>query len=198
MDTTTLLVVIVLIAVLIIVIYLLRRGTSAPGLLEPGGGQTGGESRFAFAPSDEAGRTSLVRRRVSIVAPDQVVDGRSRKLVVEALPLPEDPKEPPPPGKGIDRFIGAVIHPRVRYADTLDELTDFNPPLTISVNYLRSDAGMSEDSAAAPKLSLITYYRDGEVWRWQRLETIVDAAAMTCTAKLETLTPADPVGMGNP
>jgi hypothetical protein len=199
MDTTTLLIVIVvLIAVVLVIFYLLQRGGFGTTPSGSGGESERDSTTFTFTPSDEIGGTPLVKRRVTIVAPDQSSNGQKRKLFVDALPLPADPPEPPPEGKGIDRLITSVIHPRVRYADSPDSLNDFDPPLTITIKYTNQDVETIGEVDRRPRLAVVTFYQEEKDWRWQRLETEVDAASMTITAKLQTLTPKDPVGMGHP
>jgi hypothetical protein len=199
MDTTSLLVVIVVvIAVVLVILYLFRRGASETKPSGSGGETKPGSNTFTFAPSDEKGGVPLVKRRVTILARDQIVRGQVRKLVVDALPLPADPSQPPPKGKDIDRLVTSVIHPRVRYEDSREILSDFDPPLTISITYDKADAEMSGEIEGKPRLSIVTFYQEGDVWRWQKLRTEVDAERMTITANLQTLTPKDPVGMGHP
>lgn len=193
MDTTTLLlIIVVIIVVVLVVLYLLRR---------PSGPEVGGEpevSRFEFQPADKIGGTPLVKRQVVILAPDQMVVGKTRKLVVEAMPLPPEPMQTPPKEKGIERLLTTVINPLVRYADTRETATNFDPPLTFTFSFSGEDQEAAGKTDDRPRLSIVTFYQDGEVWRWEKLPTDVDVKSMTCTAQVLTLTPRDPCGMGIP
>lgn len=189
MDTTTLLVLVVVVAaVVLVVLYLLRRSPSS----EPGIG------RFVFNPPSENGVPPLVRRPVTILAPDQVVAGRTHKLAITALPLPPEPSDTPPKEKGIERLLTVVINPRVQYSDTGETATNFDPPLTFTFNYSAEDLAVAPRANGRPQLSIITFYQDGDLTRWEKLATDVDAKAMTCSAQVRTLTPRDPAGMGIP
>lgn len=188
MDTTTLIVLVVVVAVVLVALYLFRRAPAAePGL-----------SRFVFSPSPEFGVTPLVKREVTIVAPDQLSAGKTRKLNVTALPLPPEPSQTPPKEKGIDRLLTSVINPRVQYSDTGETATNFDPPLTFTFTYSAEDLAVAPQTDGRPQISIVTFYQDGDFTRWERLVTDIDAKAMTCSAQVRTLTPSDPAGMGIP
>ncbi len=159
-------------------LYYLRRRAE-----EEGGGQAigpKGTNSFIFDPN--------VTRRVEVNAPDQ----NGHPLRVEADPPGEVPDTPPPPGKGIQALVVPVITPRVIDLVTQQELTYFDPPLTFVVHYRDQDVGPDGDPA---QLFLGVYYRAKEGWRWQKLDTDVNANAKTLTAQIRTLMPSDPVGV---
>ncbi len=144
--------------------------------------------------SSQPGMAGLVNGRLTITAPAQ----KGNDVTINAQLLPPAPDSPPPAGKGINRLIRMVIHPRVTDKQTGLVLTTFDPPLTLTVTYTADDlAGVSNGPDGNPQLFLVTFYSDGSAWRWQKLATTVDSTQMTLTATLTTLTPADPVGVGN-
>ncbi len=145
---------------------------------------------FDAGQTDMAGR---VRGMAKITAPRQ----NGNDIAIAAQPIPPDPDSLPPAGKGIQRIIRTVIHPHVTDKTTGTALTSFDPPLILTVSYGDDDlAGVSKGPDGNPQLCLITFYNAGGTWHWQKLATTVDPVQQTLTAKLDTLTPLDPVGVG--
>ena len=157
---------------------------------------------FVFLPSPK-GEPTLVTRKVTIVAPPQMVDGKLQELVITALPLPaRAPK--PPEGKKIEKVIRMVIEPEIRAKETGTVVTHFEPPLIVTMEFTEADAKAAWDpDVAKPRLSIITFYRDADkVIRWQKLRrkmlTRKPFTTGTLTAAIKTLAPKDPVGFGYP
>ena len=148
--------------------------------------------------------TRNASRRVTIVAPPQIVDGKRQAVVVTALPLPTKPPPNPPEGKGIQRLINMVINPHVQVVETGRTLYDFNPPLTFTIEFTAEDAKAAtrDPVTGAPQLSIITHYQDEKKgWRWQKWETAVkwvkSSDTGTLKADVKTLHPNDPVSEGD-
>jgi hypothetical protein len=126
--------------------------------------------------------------------------GEKHQVKITALDLPPDPDASPPPEKHIDRYITMVIHPEVRDAVTDEILTEFDPPLSLSIDFTSSDASEGGGgNGVKPTLSIITFFQEGEEWRWEKLETTIISSAPydsgILRAELKTLHPDDPVGM---
>jgi hypothetical protein len=82
------------------------------------------------------------------------------------------------------------MSPVVRYIDTGQEVSQFEPPLDVSVQFTEADAKATTlDSNGVPKLSLgVAYPADGG-WKWEKLKTHVtkEGSGGTLHAKLHTL-----------
>src|SRR6187399_1250339 len=123
------LIVLVLVVFLIVVLYLVFRS----GRFNKQDEESTQDTVYDFDASEDISAT--VRRTTQIVAPAQQSRGGKRKIVVEALPLPDTDNLQPPANKGIDALLVTVINPRVRFADDDNELNDFAPPLTMTIHY---------------------------------------------------------------
>ncbi len=163
--------------------------------------------RYAF--SFDPATNPRVKRKVTIIAPPQTINEEKYAVVVEALPLPADPPSAPPDGKGIKQLIAGVIHPEVHTKEGSKTLSDFDPPLLVRIEFTPDDGNAVPPPGldGLPHLSLITFYpvraaspTKGDNWRWQKLEPEDDYQRFyernTLTGKLSTLTPADPIGIG--
>ena len=176
MDTT--LIIIAAIAALLIILYLLTRRPGA--------------TIRTFDP-ERPGLIVSVTRRTTIVAPSQ--NGHAVQIALDRL---VGPPGPAPAAKGLGSFVVEVIHPTFTDTVTDQPLSTFSPPLTVTVNYTAEDAGgtsAGKVAGATPNLTLGTYYMAEDGWRFQKLDTSIDPAAMTLTAQVSSLTPADPIGI---
>lgn len=184
---------------LLVVFYFLfrRKPAQSPGQDD----KLAEQDVFIFDPAREQIKP-LSRRKVTVMAPAQTVAGVKRKLRVEAKNLPTIDVQVPQ-GKGIDALLVLVIDDRVMLADSDQELFEFNPPLTYSIEYTKEDAeGVSKNVDGTPKLSIVTGYRADDGWKFERLNTKVEPNSATgggtLTAELANMHPKDPKWIGNP
>ncbi len=150
----------------------------------------------------ETGRDP-VRRNTTIDAQAQHHQGTSRKITVEAGALPDLTNVTPSADKGIDAIVQVVMNPIVRYADSRDEVTEFEPPLDITIDYTAEDAKTTKlNAAGTPQLSITQAYQTPEGWKWERLKTRVSPASPdgpgTLRAQIHTLRPKDPLMITRP
>ncbi len=142
--------------------------------------------RFDPSNPQHAGR---VRHQVEVVAPDEY------QVELQALPAEpnlDDPRVRPPARKKINGLIRTTMHLRVTHNG--QEVREFSSPLVLTVHYTPEDTRMLPPGG---KLSLISYYEEGGVWHWEKLNTIADQPPGTLTASVSTLHPADPIGVGH-
>lgn len=148
-----------------------------------------------------------VRHHVQVIAPPQMVNGKRVDVQVTAGRL----REPPSEGKGI-HVLETVIDLVVRPVGSKRELFNFEPPLTITIQLCAETAKRAEKLATQsvmsvkrvprgkPKLYIFTCYRDkSDKWRWQKLNSRPDRLGRwpALTAKITTLHPKDPQGIGS-
>lgn len=189
------------IAILVIFYFLFRRPSE--GIKNPNEKEEGNEDEmFVFDPERD-GISRLSRRKVTIVAPAQTINGSRRKLVVEANPLPDLTGLEIPEGKGIDKLVVLVIDDRVRTRDTREEVYIFERPLTYTVEYTKEDAAATTTKPdGTPRLSIVTGYQAADGWKFERLDTTVtldpNTGGGTLTAKIKNLQPKDPKWIGSP
>src|SRR5512136_1356625 len=94
--------------------------------------------RFGFRPGRQVSDASVskpastpnVARHMTIDAPPQTVDGKPRRVVVVALPLPTKAPPDPPAKKGIKQLICPVVNLLVQVEETGETLYKFKPALT--------------------------------------------------------------------
>jgi hypothetical protein len=139
----------------------------------------------------EAGKAQ-VERQVTINPRDQHHQGAHRKIKVESA-SPADLSNVKPNGaNGIEQVLAVVMRPVVRYADSGQDISQFEPPLDITVRFTDADVKATTlDANGLPRLSLgAVYPADGD-WKWQRLKTHVskDGDGGTLQAKLHSLHP---------
>ncbi len=157
--------------------------------------------KFNFPPKQD-GSSRIVTRMVKIDA-SKWVDKNNRDLDISTAPLPADPPSPPR-GKGIDKFIVAVIEPQIRVKGTNETVVNFDPSFTLSIDFSSDDFRAAPLGAdGKPQFSIVTFYKAGNDWRWERLPTTVTCKERcdqggTLAAELKTLQPNDPIGEGAP
>ncbi len=155
---------------------------------------------FSF---DEDGARALASRKFAIVAARQWNKGKRQKVRVELKPLPTFDNLKPPPEKQIDALLAAVANPIVYADETGEQLSTFDPPLTITIHYKNQDAAKTKSSAdGVPQLSIVSAYQSPDGWRFEKLPTIVtpnsNGEGGTLVAQLKTLEPTDPLFVGAP
>lgn len=187
---------------LLVIFYFLFRRTpaQAPGQNEKGG--NGEEEMFTFDPKQDVAKP-VSRRKVTIIAPTQTIGGVKRKLRVEAKDLPTLAGIQVPKGKGIDALLVLVMDDRVLFADSDQEVYEFDPPLTYVIEYTKEDAAAApKDDKGTPRLSIVTGYPTEDGWKFERLDTLVEPnpanGGGTLTAKLSKMNPKDPKWIGQP
>jgi|GEM_PF-2658431 hypothetical protein len=186
--------------VLLVIFYFLFRRT--PEVPPPGGKGSADEDTFVFDPTQEAAR-AFARRKVTVIAPAQMMDGIQRRLVVEADSLPTLPAMEIPKEKGIDALGVLVINDRVRLADSDQEVYEFDPPLTYVIEYTKEDAASAPTNLdGTPRLSIVTGYHAEDGWKFERLPTTLQPDSATgggtLTAQIANMHPKDPKWIGNP
>lgn len=144
-----------------------------------------------------------IKRRVSINAPAQTVGGAKHEVDVNALNLPTEIPVLPAKGTNTVKLLTVIMEPEVRTKDTNQIVTTFDSPLAITVDFTAEDSrAVNKGADGKPLISLITYYRDGNVWKWERLKTTVTCVAPcetgTLSAQITNLRPNDPVSDGTP
>jgi hypothetical protein len=155
------------------------------------------EKVFRFAPGPNA---LHIKRAVSVKVPNQS-DGRPLEVV--AMPLPSETLPMPPAGKGIKKIVRLVIEPHVRVEKNNAAVYHFDPPLVVTMEFTAEDAQVvARGPDSKPQLSIISCWKDGNAWHWERLKTTV-ACSGTCetgtlTAEIKTLRPNDPLCEGEP
>lgn len=186
-------------AVLAILYFAFR---SAGGNPSEKGKSVGSDDVFEFDGSEENLATN-VRRRVQIIAPAQPSGNGTRKISIEALPLPQTGELKPPESKGITELLVTVINPRAQYADTRQEVNDFANPLTMTIHYTAKEfAATDVGENGQPRLSIVVGYQDNAGWHFERLATTVshnpETQGGTLTAQIQTLHPKDPAWISRP
>lgn len=186
------------ILLLVLVIFALLVLFAVGSRMYRNGGSSGetrpAEQTFEFDPDTE-NVTPTVRRKTRLIAPAQFAAAPNRKLAVQALPFTDTSQAIPPPGKGIDAILVTVLNPSVRYTDSDAEIYEFDPPLTLVVNYQPEDEAATTMNGTVPQLSLATVYHDDTGWKFERLPTTISPSGKgngTLTASVTTLHPADP------
>ncbi len=144
-----------------------------------------------------------VRRNLTVDAKAQRHQGASRKITVEAGALPDLTNVTPGKDKGIDAIVQVVMNPIVRYADSREEVIEFEPPLEIVIDYTAEDAKATTLNAEGiPQLSITQAYQTPEGWKWERLKTRVSPTSPggpgTLHTQLHTLRPKDPLMITRP
>lgn len=187
---------------LLVIFYFLFRRLPAGATNPDGNGGTSKDEMFSFDPQRD-GIKPVSRRKVTVTAPAQTIGGKKHKLRVEAKELPTLAEIQVPKGKGIDALIVLVIDDRVLFADSDQEVYEFNPPLTYTIEYTKEDAAAApKDGNGAPRLSIVTGYPADNGWKFERLDTQVEpntaTGGGTLTAKLSKLYPKDPKWIGQP
>lgn len=193
--------IIIAVIALIVLIYLWQRRRTSPPAPRIDDGKPDSDT-FEFTPDMES-VTPTAARRVRVEAPAQRVRGAQRRLVVEAQPLPRLADLEAPRHKGIDALQVLFFNPLVRLADTDEPVYDFTDPLTVTVFYTADDAAMTaKDMQGKPRLAIITGYQSEDGWRFERLggelQPDPDTGGGTCTVRVKTLQPKDPMWIGNP
>jgi hypothetical protein len=149
-------------------------------------------------------RGSSVTRQVTFNAQPQNVGGKKQAVEVTADSLPTESPPKPPAEKGLKALINTVIEPRVRAKETGETLYDFDPPLSIAIEFTAEDANAApRDLSGKPQLSIYTYYKDSKGgWHWQKWDTTVicdkPCDRGTLKASIKTLHPNDPIAEGSP
>lgn len=143
-----------------------------------------------------------VVRNVSLEGQDQRYKRTTKKLDIQAAPLPDLSDAKPRPDKGIEGLVTVVMHPLVRFQDADEIIEIFDPPLELDVEYTQADVQATTlDDKGAPRLSLCLGYPTEQGWKWERLKTRVTPSsdsAGTLHAQVRTLHPQDPVWIGRP
>jgi hypothetical protein len=191
---------IVIIAVVLVVIFYYLSRAQAPRAPERSADENAPQT-FDFQAGQEL--RAVVQRDTRILVPPQWVRDRRQKLRIELQSLPAIGQLKPPPEKKIDALLAAVINPTMYAEETGEPLTNFDPPLTLSISYTSEDAAETTiGKDGAPQLSIVTAYQSPEGWRFERLGTTVtpnrDGEGGTLTAEVTTLEPADPFTIGKP
>lgn len=156
---------------------------------------------FDFEAAEEL--TALVRRKTNIVAATQSVKGKRQKLRIELKPVPAVSELKPPPEKKIDLLLDVALNPAVYAAETGDEVSTFDPPLTVTIYYNQEDVKATTlSSNGAPQLSIVSAYPSPTGWRFEKLPTTVapnpNGDGGTLTTQVTTLEPNDPFCIGKP
>jgi hypothetical protein len=168
-------------------------------------------TKFGFVPKRRVSvarlaperSTTCVTRKVTIDAPPQTVDGKLKRIVVTALPLPTTPPPQPPSEKNIRRIISWVVDPLVQVEETGEIRYEFDQPLTVTVEFTAADAkAASPDQVTGkPRLFIFTCHKDEKGWHWEKLDTTVTVTKTTgggtLMARIANLHPNDPVGEGS-
>lgn len=134
-----------------------------------------------------------VRRNVTLSHSDDDVE-------FNALPLPNDLPNAAPAGKGISKIVNWIIEPEVKLKGAV--ATTFGPPITVTADFNSQDVvGAPRAADGKPRISLFTAWKQGNVWKWEKLATTVDCADKECTrgtltARISNLHPNDPIGDG--
>ncbi len=189
------------IAILVVFYFLFRRPIG--GIRNPDEKEEGTEDdMFVFDPERD-GISRLSRRKVTVKAPAQTINGARKRLVVEANPLPDLPNLQIPEGKGIEKLVVLVIDDRVRTRDTGEEVYEFDSPLMYTIEYTKEDAAATTtNDDGKPRLSIVTGYLAEEGWKFERLDTKVTpnpkTGGGTLEAKIKSLKPQDPKWVGVP
>jgi hypothetical protein len=157
---------------------------------------------FTFDPQQNVAKPPS-RRKVTVTAPVQKIGGAKRRLRVEAGDLPTLAEIQVPKGKGIDALLVLVINDRVLFADSDQEIYEFDPPLSYAIEYTKEDAAAApQDANGIPKLSIVTGYQAEDGWKFERLDTQVEPNPATgggmLTAKQSNMHPKDPKWIGIP
>lgn len=151
----------------------------------------------AFAPGQ-----AHVTRRVQVTMQDQGHQGKKRPMQVEAIPLPDTSGVEPRPDKGIEQVVAIVMHPTIRFADSGENIEQFDPPVEMEVEYTAADVkATTTDARGVPRLSLSLGYQAPDGWKWEKLDTHITPRGPnggTLHAKIHTLKPLDPLFVTRP
>lgn len=144
---------------------------------------------FDFIPGTQGPHA----RHTKIHVPGQA---SGKTLTIRSNPLPSESVPTAPANKGIQGIIRWVIEPDIRDQNN-DPVYDFDPPLTVSIDFQADDV---QAAGGKPRLSIITMYKDGNTWKFERLNTMVTGSASggTLTASVRNLHPRDPFALGFP
>ncbi len=187
MDTFVLIVAMGIIAVIALVVLVVRNTKKEVKHVE--------QERAVVTPHTfETGRAH-VGREITINPQDQHHKGEHRKIKVEAASLEDLSKENPNGANGIESIVAVVMTPNVRYADSGESVTQFEPPLDVKVRYTDADAAGAASANGLPQLSLgVAYPTDGG-WKWERLKTHVtkEGTSGTLHTKLHSLHPNETI-----
>ncbi|MBI4674378.1 MAG: hypothetical protein HY741_22265 [Chloroflexi bacterium] len=156
-----------------------------------------------FDYEEQDGAAALVRRKLRVVVPAQKGKGKPQKVRIDLKRLPALDSLKPPPEKHIDALLAVVINPVIFASESGEQLTTFDPPLTITIHYEEQDAALTTNSSdGVPQLSIVTVYESSDGWRFEKLQTTVspnpNGNGGTLTAQVTTLEPDDPFCMGMP
>lgn len=189
MDLTLLVIVIVVIVVVLIALYWQSRPGRKTNMLGP-------KDLFQFDTTNPN-----VKRKVSISAEPQLLDGRLQPLKVVADPLPEMEIPVELLRKKSIRKVFPIIEPRVFAQGSEKPLYDFKPPLHISAEFTAADVEDAQKQTGSRELMLYTGYMDsGRTWHVERLKTTMtwtnEKEGGTLEADIFTLHPEDPVYEG--
>lgn len=195
MDPILLLAIVIFVVLVAIALWRTQQGTNRVDIVTPT------TQEFEF-DEDTQNITRMTMRKIRITAPPQTREGKQYNLNVVPQPLPNTQNVVIPEGKNLDALVTPVLNPRVEYADNVQELYIFDPPLTVRINYDKQDADAAQSVDGVPQLSIVTGYNTADGWKLERLATTVIPDSETgggiCTALLSNLQPADPIFLGRP
>lgn len=152
---------------------------------------------------DREGFVATARRRIRFVMPPQKNLAARQRITIQLEPLPKLDQLEIPSGKGIEALQLLIANPVARMSETYQQVYDFDPPLSVTVYYTKEDtAETTFHPDGTPRLSIVSGYESQEGWRFERLDTRVQAdketGGGTLTAELRTLHPNDPLWTGRP
>lgn len=147
-------------------------------------------------------KRGTVGRVINIDTRVQKIAGTPRQLAIQLAALPKLSDLKPNGAKGIEQVLAVVLNPVVRTQEENREVIEFDPQLTVTVQYTQADAdATTQDAKGVPKLSLALVYESQGQQKWERLKTRVTPSSSgggTLEAKIKTLQPADPIVVCRP
>ncbi len=147
-----------------------------------------------------------VRRNVHVELRSQRIKGKTVPVLVEAGELETSEIPGPPPKEELNGFrpLGFAIALVVRKATKpKTRLYSFDPPLALTIEVSEKDIARADKGPdGKPRFHIFTCHQaKSRDWKWQKIvptDIVEIDGKLAVTAKIWTLHPKDPEGVGSP